>query len=432
MKILINGAGFENKGAEAMLRTVQVELIKRIPTAVFYLWGISPDNQGKVMASGMNQFILPFEFPGSKWQLFGQRFARGMWSISENIHAKHLDNLLCIFSQKMRMARACSHYLKRTEGAFDGLVDISGFAYGDPWGTQGFQRILPVVQEVRRQNKPMFFLPQSWGSFEKPEVKEAIGHLLVHANTRYYSRDEKSSRYLEEVLKKSCGSIASSPDIVFSFKGGTPEQGENILRTMGCSMKRRLIGMAPNYRVYERTEGRGAGNKYIQSIVKLIEHCLKRHDVDIVLQANEIYEYNNEPDDRYLCSIISALVNTPDRCFMTRDSLTAEETKALIGKFDYMIGSRFHSLVFAFSQGIPGMSISWSHKYRELFSLFSMEDYVQEYEDMKEKSLIALFEKGWMNRDQQRSFILREVEDIKKKLDALFDDVAKKIKMAKT
>ena len=38
MNILIAGAGFENKGAEAMLRTVQAEVNKRLPDADFFLW----------------------------------------------------------------------------------------------------------------------------------------------------------------------------------------------------------------------------------------------------------------------------------------------------------------------------------------------------------------------------------------------------------
>lgn len=429
-RILITGAGFENKGAEAMLRTVQAELLKRIPSIEFYVYGISGHNLKNVMASGMTLLRLPFECPDSQWRFFGQRFARGAWSIRENIRAKRLDHIVSIFHRSKRLARACSGYLQRTDCVFDGLIDISGFAYGDPWGLAGFQRISSLAYEFSRQRKPMFFLPQAWGPFEKPEVKQAIHTLLDHPTVRYYSRDEKSSGYLEDVLKKSSGAITSYPDIVFHFQGGTPEQGEHILRSMGCSRKRKIIGIAPNYRVYERTEGHGAGNKYIQAIVKLIKHCLKSHDVDVVLQANEIYEHSGETDDRYLCSTIASLINRPDRCFATRDYLTAEETKVLIGQFDYMIGSRFHSLVFAFSQGIPGMSISWSHKYRELFSLFDMEDQVQEYEEMKEESLIELFEKGWMNRDQQGALISKEVTKVKEKLDVLFDEVAKNINMA--
>lgn len=38
MNILITGAGFENKGTEAMARTVQVELSQRIPDVYFYGW----------------------------------------------------------------------------------------------------------------------------------------------------------------------------------------------------------------------------------------------------------------------------------------------------------------------------------------------------------------------------------------------------------
>ena len=429
MKVLINGAGFENKGAEAMLRTVQVELVKRFPSVELFLWRISGWNHRIATDSGMNPLTLPYELPYSKWRLLGERAGKQLWSVQEIYHVMGVKQIGTLFDRKKRFDKACDCYLRRSTEGFDVFIDISGFAYGDVWGVGRVEKIRTAIDYCQQFDKPAFFMPQAWGSFDNPDVKKAVSKLLSNQSVSFYSRDESSSRYLEKLLDKTKGFIKSYPDIVFRFQGGTKEQGEQILRNMGCSMKRPIVGVSPNMRIFERVVGKGTGNEYLRVLVKLIKHCLESHDVDIVLQANEIIKYKNIKDDRYLCSIVAASVNRVDRCFMTRDSLTAEATKALIGQFDYIIGSRFHSLVFAFAQGVPGMAVSWSHKYRELFSLFSMESYVHECKDIDTGALIETFERGWNERRQRQSLIMEKTKHLQAEIDTLFNNVSERIRM---
>jgi len=427
MKILINGAGFENKGAEAMLRTVQAELAKRFPSVEFFLWRSYGWNYRISEDSGINPLTLPFELPHSKWRLLGGRTGRTLWSVWEICHVKGMKKIAFLFDRNKRFAKACGCYLHRITEGLDAFIDISGFSYGDVWGVGGFGRILQVIDYCKQYDKPALFLPQAWGSFDNPHVKNAVRKLLSGKCVSFYSRDESSCRHLEEALDKPKGFITSYPDIAFRFQGGTQKQGEQILRNMGCSMKRPIVGISPNMKVFERVAGKKTGNEYLQALVKLVKYCLENHDVDVVLQANKICKYGNRMDDRYLCSLIAASVSRADRCFMTRDSLTAEATKALIGQFDYIIGSRFHSLVFAFSQGVPGMAVSWSHKYRELFSLFGMENDVCECKDIDADALIETFERGWSKRRQRRPLILEKTKHLQAEVDTLFNKVSERI-----
>ncbi len=318
-------------------------------------------------------------------------------------------------------------FLKRRKASAGVLIDISGFAYGDSWGTYAFRDIVPLIEYCAQNDKSVFFLPQAWGSFNKPKVRDALRQLLSYEKAYVYSRDESSCHYLEQALEQPQGSIPVTPDIVFGFQGGTPEQGEHILRSMGCRLSRPIIGLAPNMQVYKRVPGSGMGNKYLQVLVNLVDYCHTHYDVDVVLQSNQIALSQDSQDDRYLCNLIAISIANPERCFMTIESLTAEATKALIGRFDYLIGSRFHSLVFAFSQGIPGMAVSWSHKYRELFSLFGMENQVQECQKIDSDALIETFEKGWAEREKQRVSILKKSKQLQSEVSTLFDKVAEKI-----
>ena len=66
----------------------------------------------------------------------------------------------------------------------------------------------------------------------------------------------------------------------------------------------------------------------------------------------------------------------PERCFVPNEYLSAEAVWSLTGCFDLLLASRFHALVFGFSQGVPAAALGWSHKYEELFSLFGWKDEV--------------------------------------------------------
>ena len=428
MNVIITGAGFENKGAEAMLRTVQTELSKRLTDCDFFLWRPLQRDCRLALNSGFSPFQLPFEKENSFWHWpKGQRVSLLLWSLLELSRSRDPREIRAAIAPGHRMAKACGHYLNRSMVVFDVLIDISGFAYGDSWGVDSFQHVGPLMDYCVRNGKPVIFLPQAWGSFKTSQVRQALRNLLSHDNTFFYSRDKSSCHYLEQALERPLGSILVTPDIVFGFQGGTPEQGEHVLRSMGCTLSRPIIGLAPNMRVYERVSGKGMGNIYLQALVKLAEYCIYNHDVDIVLQANGVAPGGNQIDDRYLCSLVAASISNPHRCFMTRESLTAEATRALIGRFDYLIGSRFHSLVFGFSQGVPGMAISWSHKYRELFSLFGMEDKVQEYQNINPDALIETFEKGWADRQRARVSIIEKARQLRNEVSTLFDEVAEKI-----
>lgn len=421
--ILINGGNFTNKGAEAMLLTARAQLVKRLPGTQFTVWCPPPAEISQALESG---FLV-----GTPWDYSGWRsvpavrrvidLSRGARWLLRHRRSTQLPSLM---SSLERSSAAQKAYAESRLGHFDALVDLSGYAYGARFGRGPFHRIAPLMELCEKSGAPAFFLPQAWGPFESDESSKAVRAMLSSTRNHYYSRDSVSSRHLETALDLPEFAVPACPDIAFLFDRGTPSQGQHILRSMGVSGERPIVALAPNCRAYERSSGEASGNQYLQVLAALARHCIHRHGVDIVLQANEMREGNQRIDDRYLCGLLAVAIDRPGRCFTTPQVLRAEESRALLGCARYVVGSRYHSLVFALSQGIPCLGVSWSHKYGELLRDFGLGDYLLCVQDLNEDSLVDTFDRGWAARDALSSPVRDQAGSYRSILETLFDDVA--------
>ncbi len=117
-------------------------------------------------------------------------------------------------------------------------------------------------------------------------------------------------------------------------------------------------------------------------------------------------------------------VEVPERCFFADQYYSAVEVDAIIGSIDILISSRFHALIFGFLHEKPVMAISWSHKYKELFSLFELEDFVMESNDMEEDDAIRLLGTLVAEKESIEKKIKTSLPGLKIKAREMFDEIA--------
>ena len=103
---------------------------------------------------------------------------------------------------------------------------------------------------------------------------------------------------------------------------------------------------------------------------------------------------------------------------------SAQEIYNLIGSVDLLISSRFHALIFGFLQEKPVMAISWSHKYRELFSLFGLEKFVLESNEMNQDDTIRLLNKLLEEKTNVELKIKESITRLKTQVTEVFDEIA--------
>lgn len=232
----------------------------------------------------------------------------------------------------------------------DGLLDCSGYAYGDGWSLHRTQARASYYARLKRQGAAVVMLPQAFGPFEKPEVRQACRDLFAQCDL-IFARDPESLAHLAEIGVKG-DRVGLAPDITHLLRGEAPRDAE--------AWSRRVC-IVPNARMLDRTspETRDAYAAFLGRSMGAAEDL----GLEPVLL---IHEENDRPLAQQLRD---ASPSKPQ--IIDEDAL---RSKGILAESYALIGSRYHAIVSALSQGVPTMGTSWSHKYEMLFADYGCSD----------------------------------------------------------
>ncbi len=312
----IKGIGFTNKGAELMLAAVQDAVRCFDPDARFCAIPDAPYAQR--CRFGLLQKIT-------------QRF-RG-------VHEGRLGEFV--------PAAIRARYGLVTEKEVDVVLDASGYAYGDPWGAAKARRYLADhIVRYKQQGKVVVLLPQAFGPFSTRDIKRAMQTILRHADL-VFPRDNVSLQYLKELAP-------SAP--LYKFPDFT-----NLLepRSQAASPPGN-VALIPNQKMIQMNVC-DSEERYVDFMVKVAKSVKSHGGTPFLL----IHEGKRDLD---LATCVRRQVEMA--CFEEED---ARAVKAVIGACRFVFGSRFHGIVSALSQGVPAITLGWSHKYKALLESYGCE-----------------------------------------------------------
>ncbi|NNV54426.1 polysaccharide pyruvyl transferase family protein [Limnovirga soli] len=380
---LLVGGNFINKGAEAMLKTVRFKILERHPNAQVYCI-CHPEEREIATRQGFIPITDTTPPTVKKVKNLADKVINKLKTTLGGASKPYADYSPMGDIEKIQNLVAA--------------VDVSGFAYGDKRGYIQPLETIKIIHFCKKNNAKYIFMPQAWGDFKEPKVAANCRSMIKSADA-YFTRDDVSRKFVANLLQQKLEDIPLACDIAFHFP--IPAiSGKEILARNGIQLNpdRLTVSISPNMRIYERMKGTGANNEYVQAFCTIIKELGKRFE--ILLVPNEIRPGGGDnKDDQFLSKTIYQAVEDKTNCHFFEGYYSAEEIKAIIKETDLLIASRFHSLVFALSLGIPCMAISWSHKYRELFKLFNLQDFVLEDKGSNTDSILQTFEKLYEQRE---------------------------------
>lgn len=322
MIIEIRKAGFINKGAELMLLSILNKLRLRYPKALIVMEPTTKSSSqpwGKIVNHGLYPKASLY-YKGIQWGSFARLIPKKIREMYGIIVDKEVNV----------------------------VIDAAGFAYSDQWGLNSSLELADSSARWRKQGTKVILMPQAFGPYKNPRIRNAIKRAVDNIDL-IMPRERISYDYLTEAVGR-CKNISIYPDFTNLTEGVMPDYFDPNIHE---------VCLVPNYRMIDKTSGEKS-QKYLPLIISCAKY-LKRKGLNpfVLVHEGEI--------DRFLASQISEVVGSLP-VLTESDPL---KIKGILGASRATIGSRFHGLVSALSQGVPSIATGWSHKYEELFREYS-------------------------------------------------------------
>lgn len=130
---------------------------------------------------------------------------------------------------------------------------------------------------------------------------------------------------------------------------------------------------------------------YESAMAEAVAHALREDGVHVVLAPQVTCAYH-EDDDRIVQRRIAALTPHPRLRSVEDDTISHHDVMALYSAADYMLGTRFHSVIFSLLAHVPCIAVSYERKGRGIMRDLDLEHWVIDMADATGERLIALYD----------------------------------------
>lgn len=358
------------------------------------LLGIGLPNRGAELLARATIHKIRTSFPEAK-------FCTRMSVSKEEL--KHLG-IQTFLPKKRRLRKAITALIRGEKFARESqvrfILDLSGFAYGDFWGSRkAHQRLGKNWKQWNSTKKPLFILPQAFGPFTDSGFLEDLKPALEYA-TSVYPRDQESANYLKSQLSIN---TTTCPDITFAFDAHIEAKIES---TEYCIL-------IPNSKMLDSQQT--SRIDYVASFRNWIQQA-KRTNIEPILLCHEGIK------DLELCEEMAR----ESSCTVLAPS-NALEIKGILKNAAFVVTSRYHGLISSLIYSVPVIAYGWSHKYEEVMKEFELEHML--ISNNSKLSHIQTFEQllDPKSRTETSDKISKHLPAVQQKVERMWDSIIMKI-----
>lgn len=385
--VFITGGELFNKGAQSMTFITVDKMKKRFPSAEIIVLSTSDFERPEEEKELYDFTILPFSI-GWVYDLAGGPL-KVFWRIKNLIKKSNI-------TKHQEYKKVLDKMLDNTVA----WVDVSGYALSSQFRNERSIGFLLTILLAKSRNVKMVIMPQSFGPFNYNGKTGHIISLLMKRALPYpikiYAREDEGYENLKDfgVVKN----IERSYDMVLLTKNINYENIYKNVPSVSEFLDYSGVGIVPN------KENFNHGNR---------EEVLKTYQtiIDKILKTNKnVYIIRHSHNDADTCKAVKELFLNNGKVILMNEDISSREFDNLVKRLDFIVGSRFHSIVHSYKNNVPCIAIGWATKYHELLKLFNQDDYIFDVrQDFKDSNLDEAV-------DQLLNNFKKESEVIKKKL----------------
>lgn len=386
-KIVITGGELQNKGAQSMVFICVSELHKRFPNHEIYV-------MSDFCTDSKQENIFCFNI---------RTFGTVVDVIRKNNLKQNIYYMLKGYDKKDNDKQ------KEFFRDVDLMIDISGYGLGDAWNKYEIEHYLYRIECAKYFGIKVYLMPQSFGpfkTFDKSLLKRTK-KALEYVSTIYAREQQGYDLLIDNFNLKN---VKMSYDLVLNNKSVDLNfVYKNVQMLCNIDVKSNSIAIIPN-----------AQNSKVCSEKVLLEAYESLIDKFIAYGKN-VYILRHSNMDIDICEKIFKMSNN-NNVFLIEQELSCVEFSNIVEKFDFVVASRFHSVVHSYKNTVPCLTMGWAVKYLELHKLFHQEKYCFDVRNNFDTSkLLSAAEDLLNNHSKQSEIISKELNQVQKH--NIFDDI---------
>lgn len=263
----------------------------------------------------------------------------------------------------------------------DLVVSMGGGYLNARPGLDGYQNVFFVLLPALLAHKrkvPVVFAPQSFGPFPAPLQKRLTAHVLRRA-ALVLAREDVSVDILEECGVPK-GQVRRAVDSGFAF---APVTSSDWRARLGVDATARLVGITARQWLAP-----AAQERYERALAATID-SVQASGARVLMIPQVSTDYLGD-DDRIVERRVAGYCTTP--LLRIDDRFDHIDLKGVYGECSMLIGTRFHSVIFSLTSGVPCVAIEYEHKTRGIMRDLGLEEWVLPIVDVTHPRLWSLVE----------------------------------------
>jgi coenzyme F420-reducing hydrogenase beta subunit/polysaccharide pyruvyl transferase WcaK-like protein len=368
--IIITGGNTRNKGAQAMVFSTVNYIKEQFPDKKIYVF------------SGKEEDRETYTFDILSYDLL-----RKIKIFSKKKSKYQQDEIIQILSNT------------------DFVIDVSGYALTSQQVIYTNLNFLFNLFINRQFSLPCYYLSQSIGPFNYPFMIKILFYFPFKWILKYpqiiFIRENSGIKYIQRYTKKN---IKKSYDIVLqSKKYNTNNIYQKKIKKQIPKISMNSIGIIPNQKVLEQTT-----DKIFYDFYQVLIETILKHNKNVYLLP-----HSNE--DYAICEKIKNIFQKNDSIIILQGEFDCIDLEEIIKKFDFIVASRYHSIIHAYKNNVPAVILAWAEKYFELAKDFNQLKYLTDIRKNKEKvDMVNQIEKMLQNYYIEKNKISKILKKIKR------------------
>ncbi|MEM3658413.1 MAG: polysaccharide pyruvyl transferase family protein [Candidatus Hadarchaeum sp.] len=315
---------------------------------------------------------------------------------------RYLGHVL-FFPMPQKWRETIEAYL-RADAVF---VKPGGFLYSSG---RGLSLIISVYSMFLAliAGKPLYIFPQSIGPLRHHWERLLIR--LIFDKARIGFVREPISRFELERCGLQPEKYPLIPDMAFAFPSASTEEAKEWLRESEHidigAQDRPLMGVTlidwagqnNNFKFQQR---------YEVACATAIRLFLERWGGRVFFFPQVCGPLKIQDDRIVMRRVMKLLPDSDHHCILIENQPPPRILKALYGFMDIFIATRLHSAIFAWSQGVPSVVISYQPKTMGVAQMLGLEDWVINIEDITPEYLFEILTSLWERRREISTYLQR-------------------------